>query len=392
MGRGDVVVSPNGRHRAHRHGLLADTQVGGADELEVGARLELAALHLGYSFLKAPDGQHGVEHPDRGLSGHPRGKLGAKVPVVDEPGDRGETRSDSSRTAAVCQCSWASSASPVWSIVHLSGAIRRARGCHLQVTATAKAAPPRSPFRRPPLPLEAANDAASGGRGGLPVFVPACWDEDWRGEAPLPLPNPRHQAMMWHDECCQHQQPDRPAHHRRGASCRAWASGPSCIDWRRNWASAAPHTTSPAGWRPRSRARPGPWTSSSAGCPKRRRPSLSSSASRPSTSSPRAARTSPSPPAASRRAGRYSCRRTWLSAPTAGARWPTPPTGAFATRSSTAPTAGRASPSSRACPTTDRARPWRSSTCAPTAAASTRTSATGATTPSRWPARTAGRA
>ena len=74
--------------------------------------------------------------------------------------------------------------------------------------------------------------------------------------------------------------------------------------------------------------------------------------------------------------------------------WPscsTPPTAATATRSSTAPTAGRGSRSCAASPTTGRSRRWPASRCAPRAAPSTRIRSTGASTPSRTPAPTAGR-
>ncbi len=68
----------------------------------------------------------------------------------------------------------------------------------------------------------------------------------------------------------------------------------------------------------------------------------------------------------------------------------TRPTGATGTRSSTAPTAARGSPSSARCPTTARRRRWRPSRCAPTAPANTTTPPTGDSTPSRSAARTAG--
>ena len=74
-------------------------------------------------------------------------------------------------------------------------------------------------------------------------------------------------------------------------------------------------------------------------------------------------------------------------------RWPscaTRPTGATGTRSSTAPTADRGSPSSPRCPTTGRAPRWPASRCAPTARASTPTRPTAASTPSRSAARDCG--
>ena len=89
----------------------------------------------------------------------------------------------------------------------------------------------------------------------------------------------------------------------------------------------------------------------------------------------------------------------------AAARWPPPtspcapnappnsairPTGATGTRSSTAPTAARGSPSSPRCPTTARRRPWRPSRCAPTAPANTTTRPTADSTPSPCAARDCG--
>ena len=65
-------------------------------------------------------------------------------------------------------------------------------------------------------------------------------------------------------------------------------------------------------------------------------------------------------------------------------------TAASATRLSTAPTAGRATRSSAACHTTAAARRWMPFPCAPTALGSTKTSATGAITPSRTAAPPAG--
>ena len=68
------------------------------------------------------------------------------------------------------------------------------------------------------------------------------------------------------------------------------------------------------------------------------------------------------------------------------------PTAATATRSSTAPTAGRGSRSSAGFPTTGRSRRWPAfAMCAALPGASTRTRRTGASTPSRTPARSAGR-
>ena len=78
-------------------------------------------------------------------------------------------------------------------------------------------------------------------------------------------------------------------------------------------------------------------------------------------------------------------------ATTASPSCSTPPTGAFATRSSTARTAGRASRSCAACPTTGRSRRWPASRCARPAGRSTTTRATAASTPSPTPAPTAGR-
>ena len=68
------------------------------------------------------------------------------------------------------------------------------------------------------------------------------------------------------------------------------------------------------------------------------------------------------------------------------------PTGATATRSSTARTAARASRSSRASPTTARSRRWRASGCARSARPSTTTRSTAASTPSRTPAQPAAQA
>ena len=89
----------------------------------------------------------------------------------------------------------------------------------------------------------------------------------------------------------------------------------------------------------------------------------------------------------------YFCRsrRMWPSARTASASCSTRPTGATATHSSTAPTAGRASPSSGISPTTGPTPPWPAFRCARTARRNTKTRATGASMPSRWPARSAAR-
>ena len=90
------------------------------------------------------------------------------------------------------------------------------------------------------------------------------------------------------------------------------------------------------------------------------------------------------------RRGRRSSPRTPQPATTACASSSTPPIAATATRSSTARTAARASRSSRPSRTTGRGRRWRTSRSARPAAASTRIRPTGASMPSRSPARTAG--
>ena len=89
--------------------------------------------------------------------------------------------------------------------------------------------------------------------------------------------------------------------------------------------------------------------------------------------------------------GSRRSRRTWPSARRARARSPIRTTVATATRSRAAPSADRASPSPATSRTTARRRPWRLSRCAPTAFASTRTRATGASTPSRTRVLAAGR-
>ena len=84
------------------------------------------------------------------------------------------------------------------------------------------------------------------------------------------------------------------------------------------------------------------------------------------------------------------CRPTSVSATRA---WPScsiRPTGATATRSSTAPTAARASASFGISPTTGPRPPWRPSSCAKLARLSTTTQPTAAFTPSPTPARSAG--
>ena len=78
-------------------------------------------------------------------------------------------------------------------------------------------------------------------------------------------------------------------------------------------------------------------------------------------------------------------------ATTAYASCSTPPTDAITTPLSTAPTVGRALPSSGRCLTTERPRPWTAFPCAPSAQWSMPTRLTGAFMRSPMPALTAGR-
>ena len=98
-----------------------------------------------------------------------------------------------------------------------------------------------------------------------------------------------------------------------------------------------------------------------------------------------------SPGSRRRRAGRARRRRRRDLRRLPGRAASTPPTAATATRSSTARTAARASRSCAASPTTGRGRRWPASRCAPPAGAEYDDPPTAASTPSRTPARPAGR-
>ena len=74
-----------------------------------------------------------------------------------------------------------------------------------------------------------------------------------------------------------------------------------------------------------------------------------------------------------------------------GRRSATPSSGVTAIRSPTAPTAARGGRSSSSCPTTGRGPRWPAFACAPTAGPNTTIRPTGGFTPSRSPARSAGR-
>ena len=88
---------------------------------------------------------------------------------------------------------------------------------------------------------------------------------------------------------------------------------------------------------------------------------------------------------------RRSSRPISLPATTAYASCSTPPTDAITTPLSTAPTVGRALPSSGRCPMTEWPRPWTAFPCVPSAQWSMPTHLTGAFMRSLMPVLTAGR-